>query len=892
MSKSFCQCCFSALLLIGPLLLPAQSLPTINAAFQNTPLEAVFTRLEATYAVSFSYEDETIAGITINTDIRGLPLDKAVGKLLEGTPLGFEIVDDRFVLIKKIKDPRRSSPTLPLSAICGQVFDKTTRQSLPGATAYVHNTPHGTTTDTEGRFRLEGHFKKTDTLEIRFLGYQPVRLAVQPLLDKPCTTFYLGLACNRMPDILISDFAIDLLTPGKGGNFHFKKEKMPTLPGWGEPDVMRMLQLLPGIGSAEGNASRLNVRGGTPDQNLILWEGIPIYHSGHLFGLYDAFNPYVVKDVDVWRGNFDAKYGGRNSSVIDIKGRPNLVDETTWGVGFNLLHLNAFMEKPLFRKSKTKKGALLLALRTSTIDRIDNKIYKELFRQVFKNSRITLERQERDEEGFVTWNPVFSYGDFNFKLRWQGKHHNDNAISFYGSTDELFYRFAYDDGEDFYETIDLVNTGNIGLSWQHRADWSPVLKAKYTFAYSNFHNAYTFRWNEQDRERPFAYRYQTDNTMADLSARLHHQWQVSDRHRMSFGYNFSAQEAWLVYRDTDAITTRANIWEQDTTRNLLHTFYATFDYDVTDKLNLSLGIRENHLPQRNLYYSEPRISFSWRPLWEGFSVNGGMGRYWQFVFQILDFGDLGIGEPLWYITSEDLPAQELWQWTLGLRHEKKSLLIDLEFYHKNSRNLTSLNLRVDKGFDRPWSFDGMATASGMDLLIRKRIPPYSLWFAYSIGKVYQQFPELNNGLPYPARHDIRHQFNWVNMLSLGKWNLSANLHFHTGTPFSIPTVVRVECPDCTADSTTFSLAFNQLNNTRLPHSVRLDVSATYSFGKKNRKWKTGLSFFNLLNRKNLLGKDFLLNTPSFDQPQTSFNLQKLNRLDSGIAPNFFLHYQW
>ena len=879
-----------------PTFLTAQSLPKISADFKQTSLSDAFAQLEADYAVSFSFEDEAVEGKTVSTSIRKLPLDKAVEKLLARTGLGFEILDGHFILIKKIGVPGLPPPTLPLSVICGQVFDKTTNETLTGATAYVKNTPQGATTDLDGHFKLEGHFKKTDSLEIRFLGYQTLALSVRQLLGQPCASYQLSLANNWMPDILISDFAMDLLTIGDRSSFHFKQEKIPTLPGWGEPGVMRMLQLLPGISGAQGNASRLNVRGGTPDQNLVLWEGIPIYHSGHLFGLYDSFNPYLIQDVDVWRGNFGAKYGGRNSSVIDIKGRPDLVDESTWGVGFNLLHLNVFMEKPMFRKTKNTKGAILVAFRSSTIDRVENKIYKGLFNQIFKNGRVARERQEQANDEYVTWNPVFNYGDFNLKMRWQGKRGNDNSISYYNSADELNYRYAYDDkADDFFETVDLVEAGNSGLSWQHKADWSPNLQANYTFTLSTYDNAYTFHWNENERERPFIDREQKENTMADLSVRLHHQWQVSDRHRMSFGYNFTGQRAWLVVRDTNSITHEANIWDQDTTRNLVHTYYATFDYDVNDRFSFSLGIRENHIPERQLYYSEPRASFVWRPLWDGFSVNGGLGRYWQFVFQIIDFGDLGIGEPLWFLTSDEVPAQELWQWTLGMRYEKKSLLIDAEFYRKNSRNLTSLNLQVDEGFERPWAFDGSSVATGFDFLFRKRLPPYSLWVAYSLGKVEQQFPELNKGLPYPARHDIRHQLNWVNMLDYGRWNFSANLHFHSGSPYSLPTLQELPCnpDDCDGYDHYYTLAFDRLNTERLPNTIRLDVSATYAFGKRNKKWKIGLSFFNLLNRKNLLDIDFVPSDIYDDNGERiGAELQKLNRLASGIAPNFFLHYEW
>ncbi|MEO1259368.1 MAG: carboxypeptidase-like regulatory domain-containing protein [Bacteroidota bacterium] len=872
--------------------LHSQSLPKITAKFQDSPLTEVFQLLESDYGISFSYEDKAVAGIQVTSRIKKKPLDRAMQQILLGTGLGFEIVDNQYVLIKSGLSEQYSSPTLPQSSICGYVFDKTVNEPLPGATAYIKNSPFGTSTDLNGYFKLTGDIQKTDSLEIRFLGYESLVVPLVAFLDQPCKYFKLDLSASWMPDVLIQEFSIDMVTLEENGNFHFKNKKMPTLPGWGEPDVMRMLQLLPGIGSAEESAARLNVRGGTPDQNLVLWEGIPVYHAGHFFGLYDSFNPYVVKEVDVWRGNFGTDYGGRNASVIDIQGRPDFVKESTWGVGFNLLHINAFMEKPLFRKSPKKEGAILVAFRRSWVDAIDSRTYAELFDQVFQNGRIALQQEIQNENQFATWSPLISYGDFNLKFRWKGKEGNDNSISVFSSSDDHTYEFSFDDSTNFQTSKDYFEAINFGMSWQHKADWNAKLQADYTLALSTYTNQYIFEYNQDNRSRDFLYRRATDNFITEGSVRLHHRWQINEKHRFSFGYNLNAQEAWFESRDSVHQGDPTETASLDSTRTGLHTLYATLDYQVNDKFGFSVGMRQNQFPLRNIYYSEPRISFIWRPLWDGFSINGGLGRYWQFVFQIIDYNDLGVGEPLWYLATEEVPAQELWQWTLGMRYEKPSLLVDLEFYLKDSRNLTSLNQRIDLGLERPISFDGTSEAIGMDFMLRKRLPPYSIWFSYSLGKVENQFAALNSGLPYPARHDIRHQLNWVNMLNLGKWNFSANFHFRTGSPYTEPNVVEVPCPTCTQDDTTFELDFGALNANRLNSTIRIDVSATYEFGRANRKWKMGLAFYNLFDRDNLIDREYLLSTPDKDQPQTSYDLRELDRLAAGLSPNFFLQYEW
>ena len=151
---------------------------------------------------------------------------------------------------------------------------------------------------------------------------------------------------------------------------------------------------------------------------------------------------------------------------------------------------------------------------------------------------------------------------------------------------------------------------------------------------------------------------------------------------------------------------------------------------------------------------------------------------------------------------------------------------------------------------------------------------------------------MNNGRTYPARHDIRHQINWVHTLEKGRWDFSANFHFRTGTPYSIPDVEQVPCPQCTSSDFTHTLSFERLNTERLPNTIRIDVSSTYSFGKKNKKWKLGFSVLNLFNRENLIDKDFVLETPNLDQPQEGFQLKEFNRFAAGTAPNLFVQYEW
>ncbi|GIV32405.1 MAG: TonB-dependent receptor [Saprospiraceae bacterium] len=866
----------------------SQSGPTAGpyvGRFEHAPLEQALQYFEEKYRLSFSYDPALVAPLRVTAHFTEEKLDEALRKLLADTQLDFEILPGGYVLLTP--RPERNPPE-KAKRLCGTVLDEETNQPLAGAVAYLPGTPYGSSTDAEGRFELEGAFRDADTLVVGFLGYETQRMAVRALLDRPCRTWRLRVAPLTMPDVLVREFSMDMVQLEADGSLSLRNDRLPTLPGWGEPDVLRSLQFLPGINSAEGLASRLYVRGGTPDQNLILWQGISVYHTGHFFGLYDAFNPYVVNEARIWRGGFGAYYGGRNSAVVSIDAEPAYGGRARFGVGLNLLHLNAYWEKPLAKDRMT----ILAAFRTSYVELIRSTSYRSLFNSVFQNGRITLQEAYQDQSEYVTWSPTFSYNDMHVVLRWKGRRGADNQLSLLSGSDEFDYRFSYDNGKDLAATHDHLSAGNIGLSWQHRARWSDHFDVDYQLAASGYANDYFFLWNTR-RDLPYDFRWRTENRMGEFQARFHHNWQVAPNHRFSFGYQLTTHRASLLYADTNSVQGVGHVFLDDTTEQVLHTFYGEFAYQPSQKWRFTLGVRENHMPSRGLYFSEPRIGFTWNPFDKRFSLKGGAGRYWQFVFQIQQFGDLGVGEPLWGLATSEIPAQELWQWNLGATWQTTSLLIDLDCYVRKNRNLTTLNLSLDTGGEKPWVFDGTSRAVGLDLLLRKRWTNYGIWLSWSMGKVTQQFLSLNGGNPFPAPHDIRHNLDLVHMFKWKRWELSINMHFNSGRPFSQPVAVQVPCPGCTVSPFSWELHYPTLYQRRLPASSRFDVGASYRFqGRRRMRGKVGLALYNLLDNRQILDRDFVLETAPTNKPQDEYKIQTLTRRASGATPNLFVQFEW
>ncbi|MCB0586387.1 MAG: carboxypeptidase-like regulatory domain-containing protein, partial [Phaeodactylibacter sp.] len=296
-------------------------------------------QVEVKFGVSFAYDDDLAENIEVFPPSTDKELEATLSEVLEGTGLAYNRIDKTYIVLI----PRPPEP----NQLCGRVLEAGTGLPLPYATLYLKGTSTGCSTDEAGYFELSAVLDQSDSLVASFVGYQTSTLPAREFLRQPCQNIHLMLARTQLASVLVKEFTTDMLERENGSRYRFNPGQIPTLPGWGEPDLLRGLQLLPGISTTDESASNLSIRGGTSDQNLLLWDGIPIYHTGHFFGYYTAINPYVAKSMDVYRGGFGAEYGGRVSGVIDITGKPELGRELRYGLGMNHINLHGFMEIPI-----------------------------------------------------------------------------------------------------------------------------------------------------------------------------------------------------------------------------------------------------------------------------------------------------------------------------------------------------------------------------------------------------------------------------------------------------------------------------------------------------------------------------------------------------------------
>jgi len=878
------------LFLIFPPILSAQPALEITAHFQKTPLPKVFSKLQRKYPLTFSYDNDLVQGIIVQADFIKQPLKFVLQSILTEQGLDYELVDQQYILIKRLRTPAIPKEVpIPTTTFCGRVLNENTGEPLQGAVVALSSGLNGVVTNHEGKFHFSSIFVPHDTLFIRYLGYQSVKIPVLHAGASPCRDVYLSQSIQWMKEVEVRDFATDMLNFDTLGNaVAFRPERIPILPGWGEPDVSRLLLLLPGVNNTDEGVGNLSVRGGTPDQNLILWDKIPIYHTGHFFGLYDAINPYVVQKVDFFGGNFSANYGGRTASVIDIAAKPQFNDGKWHGTaGFNLLHAYGFLEAPVIRN----KVQLMFACRRSYSDLMQSNTYQNLFNQVFQNGRVISEREGHNpRDSTVKWQPNFFYFDINAKCLWDISRKHQLSASLYQGKDQLDYYYRYSDVDYFFASKDRLSTENLGFSTQYAGQWSKKLKLDYSLATSRFQNYYSYSYG-WDRTRPKEYFHRQFNKLEDVTVKLNHRFEFSAKANLSFGYQFSHYAHQIRFRDIALGDPQRGNRYRDSTASGLHTLFVESRIHFRQNWLLQVGLRGNYYQAHQHFYSEPRLLLQWAIPQSSWRIQASFGQYYQFLFQSLQWNSVGVGASFWQASGLGIPAQHTWQGTLGVQYDKPGLYLRVDTYLKRLNGLASETLRLKPEQVNPYSFDGTSQARGIDVLLRKTWHPYSFWMSYSLSKVTQRFPGLNFNAAFPSQLDVRHNLRLVNMYSLRNFDFSLNFNYRSGQPYTAPdTIFQVECSDC-VNGYTQKLGYQRLNTKRLNEVIRLDFAVNWKWRHPGWEARIGLSIYNLLNRVNILDKDFVLDLPPINRPQVG-SLREINRRAAGLTPNLVVQIRF
>lgn len=797
-----------------------------------------------------------------------------------------------------------AKPTNPLPFnLTGRVIDRASGESLPSAIVRVRHAGIVASTNADGYFTLLKVPADTCKLEVNYVGYQREIFYLDKENIKKELLIGLYPALKTLNEVVITDKRAEgLMSTDKRrvSVLQVSPSKLEELPNIGEKDILRSFQLMPGISASNESSSGAYVRGGTPDQNLVLFDGFTVYQVDHLYGFFSAFNSNAVKDVTMYKGGFSAKYGGRLSSVTDIVGKDGNNRETNIAGDLSLLSANVFLEKPLGTKS-----TLLLAYRRSYQGPLYDKIFNKF------NTTTTTENRPAGAVGgpggagrppggggfggnsIEVSTPASYFYDLNAKYTYTPDEKNRFSWSIYQGNDNLdnsrslTLPAAINNGRDISMT-DKTTYGNLGSSFKWSSKWNTKLYSNTLLSYSSYHsdrdNSSKVTIQDADgNDQEIGTGTFEKNQLKDLSLKSDWEYQAGNKIKLLFGGFASRQH--VTYESSQSDTSK--LIDQNTAA-ITTGAYAEAEADMTDKLQLKGGLRSTFYDQTGKLYLEPRFSATYT-LTERLTLKASTGKFYQFTNRVLREDILSGSRDFWVLSNKSaIPVSSSRHYIAGMSYETGQFLIDVEGYYKQLDNLSEYSQRLT-GSRRPGQggtleehfYNGSGFAKGLEFMLQKTRGKYTGWVSYTLANATNNFEAY--GGSFAASQDTRHEFKSVNLYHYGKWTVSATWIFATGKPYTAP-LSSYTIDDYSGNSRTF-LTISGKNALRMPDYHRLDASVTYDLIKvdSRKTGSIGFSLFNIYNRSNVWYKQYNIVN---NQVVTS----NVNYL--GLTPNITLSLRW
>lgn len=741
----------------------------------------------------------------------------------------------------------------------GKIIEKGSGEVLPFATVTIAGTTTGVTTNLDGFFSLIDVKAENLELEISYVGYQSKKISVDPN-HQGLLIIELEPTSAELQEVVVTADAYKVLRATTGiSSATISTKQLNSLPSVGETDIFRSLQLLPGVSGTNENSSGLFVRGGTPDQNLVLLDGMTVYKVDHFFGFFSAFNANAVKDVQLYKGAFPARYGGRTSSVVDLTGKIGSFQKIQGGLGINMLSANAYFELPV-----TKRVSLLLAGRRSYTDVIQSALFDDIRNNLLGDRGFN--NPNLNPEDVLLEEPEFYFFDWNSKLSYRPSDTDMITLSLYSGQDFLDESRGVDrvipddiipDGRILFDLDEKTDWGNRGISGKWSKQWSPKWYSNVLVAASEYFSKFDRRAELNiltgDSSLFFgSFPTFEDNSVVDLTIRADMEWQRSSKAKTEFGLSFTRTDIDYsnIRNDTLVILER----KQDA---FYGSIYASNEQQIGDQLKLTTGIRLSDYELRSSPLVEPRISLTYQfmPQWK---LKAAYGRHYQFVNRIINENISEGSREFWLLADGDLvKVSKADHYVLGVSYEIDNWLFDVEGYYKDLSGISEFSLRFRRGLEinaDELFFTGNGIARGLEFLLQKKYGTYTGWLSYTLGAVRNTFPAFNEGEKFPALHDQLHEVKMVHSYELSDWTLAATFIYGSGKPFSEPEgQYSVELLD---GRTLNYIGIGPKNGSRLPAYHRLDISIHRKFKLGEFPTDLGFSVFNLYGRTNIWYKEY------------------------------------
>ena len=737
--------------------------------------------------------------------------------------------------------------------ISGYVMDAASKETLIGATVFDRNSGKGCATNNYGFYTLTLDQGGVD-LQVSYVGYTQQNKAIDlkenlsinflletnTTLDEVVVEATRATVSARSPQMSVVELPVQQI------------KSIPTL--FGEADVLKAIQLLPGVQNGSEGSAGMYVRGGGPDENLLLLDGVPVYNVNHALGFFSVFNPDALKNVTLYKGSFPAHFGGRLSSVVDIRMKEGDMQKYHGNVSVGLISSKLNVEGPIVK---------------------DKLSFNLSFRRTYGDLLIkpTLWIASAISPDMSKLRAGYNFYDLNAKLNWKISDKDRLYLSFYTGDDAISFGVRYKD----YENDGVQYTNNMGLGWRWgnkvaSLRWNHVMSQKLFMDASVNYTQYRHRLTMDMSDERFYEQYnqtvKDEFNMAyksginDLTAKVDFDYTPLPNHEIRFGGNYTyhmfrpeVQSAKMVEGNQTAIDTTmsaSNVYAHETA------LYAEDNMTFGDIFRVNAGVHYSTFTVEGKTYQsvQPRLSASVM-LASNLSLKAGYAYMTQYV-HLLSNSSLSLPTDLWVPVTKNIVPMNAHQWSLGAFYELPRLFdISLEGYYKTMDNLIEYKDGASFfGSSDTWENKvcmGRGWAYGVEFLVQRSFGKTTGWIGYTWAHSKRKFDregmEINGGKVFPAKYDRRHDISiTVQHKFSDRFDLSGTWVFSSGNCGTLGTQVY----EGLMDEWGYIPSINALerNNFRMGNYHRLDLSVNFHKQKKHgiRTWN--ISVYNVYNHKN------------------------------------------
>jgi len=719
----------------------------------------------------------------------------------------------------------------------GYIRDSVSGESLIGANVSIRSEGKGVSSNQYGFYSItlkNGSYQ----LAASFVGYQPKVWTIDLTANKSFNILLVPNTTAINNVTVVSRRRDNQVKTAQMGKFELNINTAKAIPAFmGEVDIMKTLQLMPGVRNAgEGNAG-FYVRGGGADQNLILLDDAVVYNTGHLFGFFSIFNSDAVKNVSLIKGGMPAQYGGRLSSVVDVAMKEGNSNKTQVDVGIGLIASRFSIQGPI----KKNKASYMISARRTYADALAKPLIKKT----------------SDYYG-----SGYYFYDLNAKVNYEISEKDHLYLSGYFGRD----KFNFNNAKRSFKTEIPWGNSTATLRWNHV--FNKKLFSNTTLVY----NDYQFALNGKQND----FNINLSSGIRDLNAKTDFDYYLSPEHKIKFGaqYTFHTFLPNVLSGNQDSVV----FTPQNANKKFANEYglYLQDDWEVSNKLKLNIGLRYSQFQQVGRYTNyirdangnkvdsvvygkgqsvqsyggfEPRATLRYT-LNDNASFKAAITNNLQYIHLVTNAGTT-LPTDLWVPSTLRVRPQLSWQYAVGYFQNIKDGMFEtsVEAYYKTMENQieyregytpTLKDPEEEFVFGKGWSY-------GAEFFVNKVKGRLTGWVGYTLSWTWRQFKDLNDGLKYPSRNDRRHDLSVVANYELNsKWKLSSVFVYGTGAAISVPERFYFVGGVLTQE-------YSRINAYRMAAYHRIDIAATYTPKKKeNSKFNSNwvFSIYNLYSRQN------------------------------------------